>query len=400
MILMVFTIISSMLIYLQELRENKWHIQQSESREIGLAVSQLQNILYNRLTADDEEEAQLSLSLMSMRPDIRVLFLVDGQGKVMMSNRFAWKGSPASAHSLYSDAEASRVSQSGVSKLAFNTGQTSVLQGYYPLIVSYTRGGLEKKMGLLYVESDIRRQLQEASRDSLIQSLIFALISSFSALLIAYALHRLVSRRVAILSAVARRITAGDYSAQTTLVGNDELAKLGQNFDKMALQIGQSIELSEQAILDQKRVLHTAQDGYCKVSGEGWLKEVNDAYCQMTGYSREELLQMRIPQLEAKEQSLDEVRAHMEFMFVHGGDKFESLHRRKDGSLFDVEVSTSYWKDKHEFYVFIRDVTQRKTIERELQASKGQYDRLTTNIPIGAYLAYPSRRAHGFQICQ
>jgi diguanylate cyclase (GGDEF)-like protein/PAS domain S-box-containing protein len=391
MILMIFTIISSMLIYLQELRENKWHIEQLESREIGLAVSQLQNILYNRLTAGDEEEAQLSLSLMSMRPYVRVVLLVDGQGKVMMSNRFAWKGSPASAHSLYSAEEASLVLQSGVSKLAFNTGQTSVLQGYYPLIVSYTRGGLEKRMGLLYVESDIRRQLQEASRDSLIQSLIFALISSVSALLVAYVLHRLVSKRVATLSAVARRITAGDYSAHTNLVGNDELAKLGQNFDKMALQIGQSIELSEQAMLDQKRVLHTAQDGYWKVDGEGWLREVNDAYCRMSGYSQAELLQMDISQLEAKEQSLAEVRAHMEYILVHGGDQFDSLHRRKDGSVFDVQISTSYWKDKHEFYVFIRDISASKIIERELQASKEQYDRLTTNIPIGVYLLHTNQ---------
>jgi hypothetical protein len=143
MILMIFTFISSSIIYLQELRENRRHIEQLESREIGLAASQLQNILYNRLTAGDEEEAQLSLSLMSMRPDVRAIFLVDGQGKVVMSNRFAWKGSLASALSLYSDVDASLVTKSGVSKLAFNKGQTSVLQGYYPLIVSYTRGGLE-----------------------------------------------------------------------------------------------------------------------------------------------------------------------------------------------------------------------------------------------------------------
>jgi diguanylate cyclase (GGDEF)-like protein/PAS domain S-box-containing protein len=243
-------------------------------------------------------------------------------------------------------------------------------------------------MGLLYVEADINRQLEEASRTSLIQSMLFALISSISALLVAYILHRLVSKRVAVLSLVAKRIAEGDYSVQTTLVGNDELAELGRNFDRMAAQIGESIEYSEQATLDQRRVLLTAQDGYWKVDGEGWLREVNDAYCQMTVYSREELLRMRIPQIEAKEQSLEEVKAHMEYMFVHGGDKFESLHRRKDGSVFDVEVATTYWKDKNEFYVFIRDVTQQKTIERELKASKEQYDRLTTNIPIGVYLLH------------
>ncbi|TNC99632.1 MAG: PAS/PAC sensor-containing diguanylate cyclase/phosphodiesterase [Gallionellaceae bacterium] len=382
LILMIFTAISSTLIYLQELRENKSHIEQLELREIGLAISQLQNILYNRLTAGDEEEAQLSLSLTAMRPDVIALILVDGQGKVMLSNRFAWKGGAASAHSRYSDADASLVLQNGVSKLAFNANQTSVLQGYYPLIVSYTRGGLEKRMGLLYVEVDISQQLKEASRKSLVQSLIFALIASISALLIAYVLHRLVSRRVAALSTVAGSIAAGDYSAKTNMEGNDELAELGRSFDKMAVQIGQSIELNEQAILDQKRVLYTAQEGYWKVNGEGCLKEVNDAYCKMTGYSREELLQMRIPQLEAKEKSISEVRAHMEYVRAHGTDKFESLHRRKDGSIFDVEVSATYWKDKHEFYVFIRDITQRKHAELALQLEQ---DRLNEAQKIGHF---------------
>jgi diguanylate cyclase (GGDEF)-like protein/PAS domain S-box-containing protein len=294
MTLMIFTIISSMLVYLQELRENKRRIEQFESRGIGLAVSQLQNILYNQLTAGDEEAAQLSLSLMSMRPDVRAVFLLDGQGKVMMSNRFAWKGSLASAHSLYSDAAASRVSQSGVSKLAFNTSQTSVLQGYYPLIVSYNRGGLEKKMGLLYVESDISLQLQGASRDSLIQSLIFALISSFSAFLIAYVLHRLVSRRVELLSMVAGRIEAGDYSVQTRLAGRDELSELGRHFDKMAVKIGQSVALSKNI----ERELQASKEQYDRMTtnipigvylvqthqdGRMDFKFVSERFCKMLG---------------------------------------------------------------------------------------------------------------------
>ncbi len=237
LILMVFTITSSVLIHLQEMRENRARIEQMELREVRFAVSQLQNILYNRLTAGDEEEAQLSLSLTAMRPDIRALILVDAHDKVLMSNRFAWKGEPAAAHSSYSIVDASAVAKSGVSDLAFNAEQTSMLQGYFPLIVSYTRGGLEKKMGLLYVEADISAQLQEASRTTLVQSSIFALIAFFSALSIAYVLHRLVSRRVEALSKAASRIAAGDYSVQTRLSGRDELSELGRHFDKMAAKM-------------------------------------------------------------------------------------------------------------------------------------------------------------------
>lgn len=299
-ILMVFTITSSVLIHLQEMRENRARIEQLELREVRFAVSQLQNILYNRLTAGDEEEAQLSLSLTAMRPDIRALILVDANDKVLMSNRFAWKGEPVAAHSMYSMTDAAAVAKSGVSDLTFNAKQTSILQGYFPLVVSYTRGGLEKKMGLLYVEADISAQLQEASRATLVQSSIFALIAFLSALSIAYVLHRLVTRRVELLTQAAGRIEAGDYSVQTRLAGRDELSELGRHFDKMATKIGQSVALSKNI----ERELQASKTQYERLTtnipigvylvrtnqdGRMDFQYVSERFCMMLGVNAEDV---------------------------------------------------------------------------------------------------------------
>jgi signal transduction histidine kinase len=44
------------------------------------------------------------------------------------------------------------------------------------------------------------------------------------------------------------------------------------------------------------------------------------------------------------------------------------VHRRKDGSVYDVEISTNFIKeDATYFIVFIRDITERKRIEAELK---------------------------------
>jgi len=50
---------------------------------------------------------------------------------------------------------------------------------------------------------------------------------------------------------------------------------------------------------------------------------------------------MRVSDLEAKEASND-TAAHIQKIMAQGNDRFESRHRRKDGSVFDVEVSVQY----------------------------------------------------------
>ena len=185
LVLMAVSIASTLLMFMQEDRENRARIEQHMQREIALEMGQLQNILYNRLTEGDEAEALLSLSLVAMRPGMRTLLVADEQDRIVLSNRFRWKGEPAAAHTLYADAEAGGVVQGGASRMTFHAQQPALLQGYFPLVVAYRSGGLERRMGVLYVEADIGVQLAEAQNDALQQALVFGAITLLSALLIA-----------------------------------------------------------------------------------------------------------------------------------------------------------------------------------------------------------------------
>ncbi len=369
-ILMAFSMVSSMLVYLQEDRQNRRVIEAHMSREIELEMGQLQNILYNRLTEGDEAEALLSISLAAMRPGIGTLLLADSDHRVILSNFFRWKGESAAAHSLYSETDARLVRQGEQSRLAFNAQRPALLQGYFPLLVSYRHGGLEKKMGVLYVEADISEQVQAARRDSLQQALVFGLITLLASIVIAYILHRLVSRRVGVLVAAADRFAAGDFTTQTGLRGEDELAELGHRFDLMAQRVGDSLSMRERAVGDLQHVLETTSDGYWLTDGQGCLLDVNQSYCKMSGYSREELLAMCIPQLEARERSPQEVFEHIKEIFRRGWDVFETRHRRKDGREIDVEVSATYWKQEDRLFVFVRDITDRVNARNELERER------------------------------
>jgi two-component system sensor histidine kinase/response regulator len=106
-------------------------------------------------------------------------------------------------------------------------------------------------------------------------------------------------------------------------------------------------------------ILLTARNGFWRVDPQGRLLEVNQAYCTMSGYSEAELLAMNIADLEAAE-TRAETEAHIKNVMSRGQDRFESKHRRKDGSHFDVLVSVQYRPEGGGcMVVFVTDITER-----------------------------------------
>ncbi len=120
-------------------------------------------------------------------------------------------------------------------------------------------------------------------------------------------------------------------------------------------------------------ILETTLDGFWRVDKQGYLLEVNLTYCRQSGYTQEELLRMRITDLEANERPA-ETAARIRRVIESGGDQFESRHRRKDGSVWDVEVSTTYRNtDGGHFFVFLRHITARKQAMNSLAASEQRF---------------------------
>jgi PAS domain S-box-containing protein len=110
-----------------------------------------------------------------------------------------------------------------------------------------------------------------------------------------------------------------------------------------------------------RAVIETCADGFWMASEEGRILEVNDAYVRCSGYSREELVNMHISDLEAKEQPA-ETAARILKIRQNGSDLFESLHRAKDGTVWPVEANAAYWAGGRTM-VFLRDITERQRAE-------------------------------------
>jgi len=117
-------------------------------------------------------------------------------------------------------------------------------------------------------------------------------------------------------------------------------------------------------------ILGTAMDGFWLVDTQGHLLEVNEAYCRMSGYSEQELLTMSISDLEAAELPVD-TATHIRKIISEGEYRFESVHRRKDGSTYNVEVSAQFKPiEEGRIVGFIRDITARRKAEENLRDSE------------------------------
>ncbi|UOA10347.1 EAL domain-containing protein [Methylobacter sp. S3L5C] len=145
------------------------------------------------------------------------------------------------------------------------------------------------------------------------------------------------------------------------------------------------LELTSALLNNEERhrsILHTTMDGFWLLDKQGHLLEVNETYCQMSGYREQELLTMSVADLEASETSEDTVR-HLQNIITQGQDRFESTHRRKDGSIFFVEVSIQYQPIKDEqFVVFLQDISERKQAEEKLQLAASVFTHAREGIMI------------------
>ena len=155
---------------------------------------------------------------------------------------------------------------------------------------------------------------------------------------------------------------------RTTLIRDD----LGQPMSMVGIGTDISERIAGERAVQEREALYrgvieTSADGFWIVDMTGHVLEVNAAYCRRSGYSREELLGKRISDFEINEDPVAVTR-HIEKMIREGGDLFESRHRAKDGSVWQVEVTASYSSlFGGRFFVFLRDIQRRNRADSLLR---------------------------------
>jgi PAS domain S-box-containing protein len=126
-------------------------------------------------------------------------------------------------------------------------------------------------------------------------------------------------------------------------------------------------------------LLKNASDGIHILDENGFLLEASNQFHAMLGYSYGEMLGMHVSQWDAIQSAVEFRELISQQLSLAKPLCFETRHRRKDGTIIDVEITGMpvQIQGKWVLYNSARNITERKAMELALQQSLEHQQRLT-----------------------
>jgi PAS domain S-box-containing protein len=141
---------------------------------------------------------------------------------------------------------------------------------------------------------------------------------------------------------------------------------------------------AEEALQESEQKYHrlydSMRDAFVVVGMDGLIQDCNAAFRAMLGYSDEELRRLTYKDLTPAKWHAMEARIVNEQIIPKGtSELYEKEYRRKDGTVFSVELRTHLIRDESgqpaQMSAIVRDITERKIAEEALQQSREDLDR-------------------------
>jgi PAS domain S-box-containing protein len=250
-------------------------------------------------------------------------------------------------------------------------------------------------MARVMTARDISRQGQETVWFFLLATGLLALI-----LVALYGgiLERVVLARLLRLNQSIRRIgETGQLSARVAVIGQDELAALGQRINETltALQTSQAALRGSES--RYRALFENADDAIFLMRGDVFV-ECNPRVLTMFGCVRSQIVRQKpyderfSPPIQP-DGSLSRLKALEKITQALAGtpQRFEWRHTRYDGTPFEAEVTLNRVEVNQEVFLqaIVRDITERKRAEERLRQSEEQYSSLFSRVPINLYRTTP-----------
>lgn len=118
----------------------------------------------------------------------------------------------------------------------------------------------------------------------------------------------------------------------------------------------------------------TLDHGYWLTDGQGRLLDVNEVYCRLSGYTRDEILELTVDEIDVGMADPNGATG-LKRLIDRNGQCFTSTHRRRDGTTWPVAVQSFHSPDAGgRFFVLLHDIERRQQTERRREA----HERLST----------------------
>ncbi len=186
---------------------------------------------------------------------------------------------------------------------------------------------------------------------------------------------------------LAEEVFLKEYSETLIRKLENKTIQLKQTNRSLKQEIKKRLKIEKKLkshLKNSQQILRTTLDGFLLVDHEGKILSANPSYCEMTGYSEKELMQMNLAQLVAPVYR-KKLPRQIGKIFHEGKAQFVGEHVCKNNQRINVDVSTMLieWENKKVIAAFLRDVTAQKRTEHQLVEREELYRILVETIPYG-----------------
>lgn len=117
-----------------------------------------------------------------------------------------------------------------------------------------------------------------------------------------------------------------------------------------------------------RKLIENAPDAFFVYNEKGHILDVNKVACEQLGYDREELLSTSIYEFGDKAETPEQVQLIWPSLESGEVRTIRSVHKRKDGSKFPVEINITGLIDKgsRQMFAFARDITETEKLKEYL----------------------------------
>ncbi|MCP5004816.1 MAG: PAS domain S-box protein [Planctomycetes bacterium] len=229
-----------------------------------------------------------------------------------------------------------------------------------------------------------------------LKHIVLALILTiaFPFLLVAYLIGRRFAHPIIQLKEVAEEITSGDLTKKVEIESNNEIGDLSTAFNVMTNALHEKTEETAKSEERYRKMFESLKEGVyqCEPGVEGKFTWVNQACAEMFGYnSPEEIMGTKVKDIYVDPG--DRWRL-LEILKKHGiWRNFVSFCKKVDGEPMYTERTTNLIRNDAGEPVLIegiiRNITERKRLEEELQESVKRDRELFNSLREGIYQYEP-----------
>ncbi len=141
---------------------------------------------------------------------------------------------------------------------------------------------------------------------------------------------------------------------------------------------------TERDLLLVRFALDSVREAVLLIDEDACFQFVNEGACKVLGYTRDELLEMRVSDVDPNF-PMQRWSEHWRQLKTERSLLFEGRHRAKDGRIFPVEISANYFQygDQEFNLALVRDITERKQTEEKILRSEQRLRLHAEQSPLG-----------------